>query len=112
MKKYDEVSVVKALERKSDISIDKVNKTIEIIKDSNEVGNGSWGKIDYLVKVHGYVYLFVKSHKNKKRNVKSPVEEKDEIINSKSAKHESKINAIKKIKSLMKQSNTNKYANV
>lgn len=112
MKKYDEVSVVKALERKSDISIDKVNKTIEIIKDSNEVGNGSWGKIDYLVKVHGYVYLFVKFHKNKKRNVKHPVEEKDEIINSKSAKHESKINAIKKIKSLMKQSNTNKYANV
>ena len=112
MKKYDEVSVVKALERKSDISIDKVNKTIEIIKDSNEVGNGSWGKIDYLVKVHRYVYLFVKSHKNKKRNVKHPVEEKDEIINNKSAKHESKINAIKKIKSLMKQSNTNKYANV
>jgi hypothetical protein len=25
----------------------------------NDLGNGSWGKIDYLVKVHGYALLAV-----------------------------------------------------
>lgn len=54
MKNYDEVSVVSSLMRKSTINIDRGSKTITILKDSAELGNGSWGKIDFLVKCCKY----------------------------------------------------------
>lgn len=53
MGKYDEVSVVKALSKNPDIRI-KGNH-IEIVKDSQYIGNGSWGKIDFLTHYCGYV---------------------------------------------------------
>lgn len=53
MGKYDEVSVVKALSKNPDIRI-KGNH-IEIVKNSQYVGNGSWGKIDFLTHYCGYV---------------------------------------------------------
>lgn len=51
--------VLKSLKNKHDVKIDSLNKTIKVLKGNakiakNDVGNGSWGKIDYLVKVHGY----------------------------------------------------------
>lgn len=49
MRNYDEVSVIASLMRKSTINIDRGSKTITILKDSTELGNGSWGKIDFLV---------------------------------------------------------------
>lgn len=53
MGKYDEVSVVKALSKNPDIRI-KGNH-IEIVKNSQYIGNGSWGKIDFLTHYCGYV---------------------------------------------------------
>ena len=53
-KHYDETRVIRSLLKKKSISINTVSKTIEIVKDATDVGNGSWGKIDYLCKVHGY----------------------------------------------------------
>lgn len=53
-KHYDEVSVVRALSKKSSINVNSIRKEIEIRKDATDVGNGSWGKIDYLCGVHGY----------------------------------------------------------
>ena len=57
-KHYDEVSVVRSLSRKSSIKIIPSLKGIEIKKGATDVGNGSWGKIDYLCHVHGYRVFF------------------------------------------------------
>lgn len=57
MKKYDEASVVRTLAKNPDIEIDGIRKLIEVTINSLNVGNGSWGKIDYLVKIHGYVVI-------------------------------------------------------
>lgn len=43
-KNYDEVSVIRSITKKADISIDYVNKIVQVKKDSNEVGNGTWGR--------------------------------------------------------------------
>lgn len=52
MRKYDEVSVVRALSKNPDVRIN--NKTIEVVKNPQYVGNGSWGKIDFLTHYCGY----------------------------------------------------------
>lgn len=61
MGKYDEMSVVRALSKNPDVSI--VNrgsgKCIEIVKNSQFCGNGTWGKIDFLVNHCGYYYTFI-----------------------------------------------------
>lgn len=67
MRNYDEVSVIASLMRKSTINIDRGNKTISIIKDSNELGNTSWGKIDFLVNHCKYHTCYVDSINRKTR---------------------------------------------
>lgn len=62
---YDEAKVVRILSKKKSIRINIVDKIIEVIKGSDEIGNGSWGKIDYLRKVHGYTQVFVAAIKGK-----------------------------------------------
>ena len=61
MGKYDEMSVVRALSKNPDVSV--VNrsggKCIEIVKNSQYCGNGTWGKIDFLVNHCGYYYTFI-----------------------------------------------------
>lgn len=59
-KHYDEVSVVRSLSRKSSIQISSF-KEIKIKKGATDIGNGSWGKIDYLCHVHGYHVFFTAS---------------------------------------------------
>lgn len=59
-KTYDEVSVVKALNRKRDVKVYYYDKRIEVTIGTTECGNGTWGKIDYLVHYCGYVQLWVK----------------------------------------------------
>lgn len=54
-KKYDEFSVVKSISKKHSVKVHTVNRTIKVSKDCTDVGNGTWGKIDYLCKVHGYM---------------------------------------------------------
>lgn len=49
--------VLRSLGRKKDIRIS--GRVVQVKRNSAEVGNGSWGKIDYLHKVHGYSYLHV-----------------------------------------------------
>lgn len=88
MKKYDEADVVRSLSKNPNIKISKgyssVSKgycsgVIEVVKDAPTVGNGSWGKIDYLCNYCGYIYVFIKkepktvetSSKKRKKEVKS-----------------------------------------
>lgn len=104
-KSYDEVSVIYSLSKKNSIQINTVNKTIEIVRDNIEVGNGSWGKIDYLRKVHGYVVLFVKNLSRKSTPNKSSDDENVKISN-KTAKREAKLNMAAIAKSAMRKAKT------
>lgn len=101
---YDEASVIRSLSRKSSIKINSIEKTIEVVKNNNEVGIGSWGKIDYLTKVHGYVVLFVKALKNKP--VKNLDNDNYNGRSNKTAKREAKFNMAAMAKSAMKKVKT------
>lgn len=66
MKNHDEASCLRSLRQKRSISI--ANRIIYVEKDNTEVGNGSWGKIDYLCNYCGYHYVIVATMpKNVKR---------------------------------------------
>jgi hypothetical protein len=62
--KMDEV--LSSLSRKHDIRIDVNVKTVEVLTgkssdspSNNDLGNKSWGKIDYLRNYCGYTLIFV-----------------------------------------------------
>lgn len=61
MGKYDEMSVVRALGKNPDVKITNRGnvKVVEVVKNSQYCGNGTWGKIDFLVKHCGYTYCFI-----------------------------------------------------
>ena len=57
--KHNLDEVLRALAKKNDVRIDERLKVIQVLtpdakKAKNDLGNGSWGKIDYLVKVHHF----------------------------------------------------------
>lgn len=58
-KTYDEISVIKALNKKRDVKVSQYDKKIEVTIGTTDCGNGTWGKIDYLVHYCGYVQLWV-----------------------------------------------------
>ena len=101
---YDETSVVRSLSKKSSIKINTTLKTIEVVDGNTEVGNGSWGKIDYLTKIHGYVVLFVKALKNKP--AKNLDNDNYNGRSNKTAKREAKFNMAAMTKSAMKKAKT------
>lgn len=88
MGKYDEASVVRSLSKNPNINITRnfVGKgVIEVKRGATTVGNGSWGKIDFLCNYCGYIYVFVKgvvADKVLPNTKKSP---KREVKNGKSA---------------------------
>lgn len=61
MGKYDEMSVIKALGKNPDVKITNRGnlKVVEVVKNSQWCGNGTWGKIDFLTKHCGYVQCFI-----------------------------------------------------
>lgn len=99
---YDETSVIRSLSKKSSIQVNPVNMTIEVIKNSTDVGNGSWGKIDYLRKVHGYVVVFT-TKLSKKATPKKTSDDEDNSVNSKTAKREAKFNMAAMAKNAMRK---------
>lgn len=58
MKNYDEAICVKALNKKSDCEVS--GNVINVLIGKTSLGNGSWGKIDFLTKHCGYRQIFVK----------------------------------------------------
>lgn len=104
-KVYDEVSVVRALSKKSSVYINTVEKRIDIVKNNTELGNGSWGKIDYLTHVHGYVPVFVTSISSRKSIKKVTDTDTDNVI-SKASKREAKLNMAAMSKAAMKRVKT------
>ena len=99
MNKYNEADAIKALNKKNGISINKVGKAITIDKTNNNLGNSSWGKIDYLTKVHGYVVIFATELGKKKKSV----DDDTDNTNRKTAKRETKLNMVAMTKAAMKK---------
>lgn len=99
---YDETSVIRSLSKKGSIQINPVNMTIEVLKNNTDIGNGSWGKIDYLRKVHGYVVIFA-NELSKKVTPKKTSDDEESSINSKTAKREAKFNMATMAKNAMRK---------
>ena len=99
-KSYDEASVVRSLNKKMSVRVNVVSKTIEVVKDSYDVGNGSWGKIDYLCKVHHYTYMFVGSIGSKTKVFNDTLSDDTKV--SKTSKREAKLNIVNSVKAAMK----------
>ena len=60
MRKHDEETAVKALNRKQDCKVNMVQRTITLASAGhrvNDLGNKSWGKIDFLTRYKGYKIL-------------------------------------------------------
>lgn len=58
MKNYDEATCVKELNKKA--SCEVVDSIINVLIGATDLGNGSWGKIDFLRRYCGYRQIFVK----------------------------------------------------
>lgn len=95
---YDEASVIRSLNRKGGISINSVDKIIFVQKNNSAVGNGSWGKIDYLCHYCGYIVVMVPNIPKRKSN--KVIEDFDDDVN---IKHGRKINMAAMSKSAMKK---------
>lgn len=104
-KVYDEVSVVRSLSKKASVYVNTVEKRIDIVKNNTELGNGSWGKIDYLTHVHGYVPVFV-TNISARKSVKKFTDTDFDNTRSKASKREAKLNMAAMSKAAMKKVKT------
>lgn len=58
MKNYDEATCVRELNKKTSCEI--VGSVINVLIGVTDLGNGSWGKVDFLTKHCGYRQIFVR----------------------------------------------------
>lgn len=72
--KYEVDEVLKKLDKKSDLKIDKNMKVIQVVRGNNTCGNGTWGKIDFLVNYNGWKSMLVNEFETKKTNDKRRVQ--------------------------------------
>lgn len=103
MRNRDEASTVHALKKNRDVNVNEGNKSIFVKKDSPLVGNGTYGKIDFLVHYCGYVMYFTNE-----KSVKRPTNANtDEVVSKKKAKKETKqanqIKIAKDVKQVFKK---------
>lgn len=104
-KHHDEASCVRSLSKKNSICI--IGNCIEVLRDATDVGNGSYGKIDFLTKQCGYVCIFVTKLKSKASRMLNTKEDGDNTpITSKAAKRERKLNMATMAKTAMKRVKT------
>lgn len=97
-KKYDEVSVIRSLSQKHEVNVDRIRKVVEVVKNATNVGNGTWGKIDYLCHYCGYHAILVNNISSKSRTFKANIEMEDDSIKKRFHIAENSKNIMKKIK--------------
>lgn len=102
-KNYDEVSVIRNITKKADISVDYVNKIVQVKKDSNEVGNGIWGKIDYLCHYCGYSYIISKTINSNRKIINREFGDDNDRKISKKERKQLKFDIVKSTKKMMKK---------
>lgn len=100
--KYNEHNVIKALSNKAAINVNSVNKSIEVIKNSCDIGIKSWGKIDFLTNIHKYVICFVNNINNKKVIKNYNSDNVDNDTNYKNIRNNKRINMVAMTKASMK----------
>lgn len=104
-KHHDEASCVRSLSKKNSICITR--KCIEVLRGATDIGNGSWGKIDFLIKCCGYICLSVDKLQSKASRMLNTKEDGDNTsITSKAAKRERKLNMATMAKTAMKRVKT------
>ena len=64
MSKHNQADVLASLNRKRDVKTDPFKKIVYVLnkaskKCSHDLGNGSFGRIDYLTNILGYKKFFV-----------------------------------------------------
>lgn len=91
-KPYDEVNVVRILNKNRGIEVK--SKMILVDENSVTVGNGTWGKIDYLCRHCGYSYT-IQSRFNAKREISPNKKLKTKEVNTNAPKSK-KINLVNK----------------
>lgn len=84
MKNYDEATCVRELNKKT--SCEVVNSVINVLVGATDLGNGSWGKIDFLRRYCGYRQIFVKELPKITRKQRIIRDSEDEDINPKRRK--------------------------
>lgn len=84
MKNYDEATCVRELNKKT--SCEVVNLVINVLVGATDLGNGSWGKIDFLRRYCGYRQIFVKELPKITRKERIIRDSEDEDINPKRRK--------------------------
>lgn len=102
-KNYDEASVIRSITKKADVSIDYVNKIVQVKKDSNEVGNGTWGKIDYLYHYCGYSYIISKTINSNRKIINREFGDDNDRKTSKKERKQLKLDMVKSTKKMMKK---------
>lgn len=102
-KNYDEVSVIRSITKKADVSVDYANKIVQVKKDSNEVGNGTWGKIDYLCHYCGYIYIISKTINSNRKIINREFGNDDDRKISKKERKQLKLDMVNYTKKLMKK---------
>lgn len=102
MAKHDEVNVLRSLGRNKEVSVNKANKTVIVSRNAQSVGNGTWGKIDYLVHYCGYTQLFTND-----KNVNRGINAETKVISNKKEKQETKkatkLKLAKEVKQVFKK---------
>ena len=58
-KQFKEDEVLRILDKKGDVRIDSQMKVIQVLRDKTTCGNGTWGKIDFLVNYNGWKSMLV-----------------------------------------------------
>lgn len=104
-KPYDEVSVLRELNKKSGCLIN--GKEIKVLRNSPDLGNSTWGKIDYLCKVHDYTWSITdsitKSYVN--NSARKSSNNKDKVIN-KGSNNKDKFNMASRTKTAMRNASS------
>lgn len=98
-KTYNEYDIIRILSKNFNINIDSVKKVIKTLKDANNIGNGTYGKISYLVKVHGYTHEIVNKLSNKRKLIDN---DDNNNVDYKPTKR-NKINMVSMVKTTIKK---------
>lgn len=91
MKNYDEATCVKELNKKA--SCEVIGSVINILIGATDLGNGSWGKIDFLKRYCGYGQIFVKELPKLTKKVRIASDVEDTEVTPKRRKKGLLINA-------------------
>lgn len=97
-KNYDEVSVLRIIEQNSAIVVHPMARCIDIVKEAN-IGNGTWGKIDFLCNYCGWKKKLISADDRYKAKQSLKAAKKAAIVAEKAEKHNKpKVNLIKAVK--------------